>query len=567
MPQPPARTRAGRAQQGQRGPPPELLQREQADPGIRANRRPGRLRVVAPGGEEEATSSRSGCVVTCWSVSRRSSTKASRGRLPCSAFQAAISARRFRHLCTPVSLPCTSASRTSQWSRMRRANSPSLVVTSTLREGSATRRRSSSTLPYGAWSAIQPASSAAIHSRRTSSSAWPRRAISASPAATPPRRAPRAPAPVAQDLRAWDPVRDGAQEHRHLPAAQDHRAQRAERHEGAVGGRLVSGHTCGQVRRLVSKYSRRPSQQTPSKSSARMSGIVMAGHRTDANRAEEGAPPPHKRPTFQPSTAGLPLAPSRRSWPHWSATSARGRRPARAACRRWTSGSWGLEDEATRLRAEVAALQDEIRWLTGQDEEPAGWLSRGWVRASLLLTAVGMISLVPLPYLLNLDTPGPHADPAPPRVPAPGPDRAPARPPPQAAARDAPPARPASPRPRFPSPRVPVRGRPPGAAPRPRPPRAPRAPAVGRHRRLARARREPLGRAGPRKRPAHTDSAATPAAVAASGTRSRSSPSRRRSARPATRPARCRARSPPGWPRRSSRSAVRGSGRSSWRAR
>ena len=73
----------------------------------------------------------------------------------------------------------------------------------------------------------------------------------------------------------------------------------------------------------------------------------------------------------------------------------------------------GLEDEATHLRAEVAALQEEIRWLTGQDEEPAGWFSRGWVRASVLLTAVGMVSLVSLPYLLNLDASVPNADPTP----------------------------------------------------------------------------------------------------------------------------------------------------------
>lgn len=73
----------------------------------------------------------------------------------------------------------------------------------------------------------------------------------------------------------------------------------------------------------------------------------------------------------------------------------------------------GLEDEATRLRAEVAALQEEIRWLSGQDEEPAGWLSRGWVRASLLLTAIGMVALVSLPYLFNLDASGPYADPTP----------------------------------------------------------------------------------------------------------------------------------------------------------
>ena len=72
-----------------------------------------------------------------------------------------------------------------------------------------------------------------------------------------------------------------------------------------------------------------------------------------------------------------------------------------------------LEDEATQLRAEVAALHEEIRWLTDQDEEPSGWLSRGWVRASLLLTAIGMVALVSLPYLLNLDASGPNADPTP----------------------------------------------------------------------------------------------------------------------------------------------------------
>jgi hypothetical protein len=72
-----------------------------------------------------------------------------------------------------------------------------------------------------------------------------------------------------------------------------------------------------------------------------------------------------------------------------------------------------LEDEATQLRAEVAALQEEIRWLTGLDEDEHGWLARGWVRASLLLTAVGMVALVSLPYLLHLDASGPNADPTP----------------------------------------------------------------------------------------------------------------------------------------------------------
>jgi len=98
-----------------------------------------------------------------------------------------------------------------------------------------------------------------------------------------------------------------------------------------------------------------------------------------------------------------------------------------------------LDDEATHLRAEVAALQDEIRWLTGEDEEPPGWLARGWVRASLLLTAVGMVALVSLPYLLHLDASSPH-DPTPsaPARPAPAAPRATVAPAPvKAAAQDA----------------------------------------------------------------------------------------------------------------------------------
>ncbi|MGH7385576.1 MAG: hypothetical protein ACREKG_10360 [Candidatus Rokuibacteriota bacterium] len=66
-----------------------------------------------------------------------------------------------------------------------------------------------------------------------------------------------------------------------------------------------------------------------------------------------------------------------------------------------------LEDEATRLRAEVAALQDDLRWLAGDDEKEPGWLARGWVRASLLLATVGVVVLVSLPYLLHLDASAP----------------------------------------------------------------------------------------------------------------------------------------------------------------
>jgi hypothetical protein len=154
----------------------------------------------------------------------------------------------------------------------------------------------------------------------------------------------------------------------------------------------------------------------------------------------------------------------------FSAGPAAGARPPSALDARLAS----LEDEATQLRAEVAALQEEIRWLTGQDEEPPGWLERGWVRASLLLTAVGMVALVSLPYLLHVDASRPHADPTPiaSARPAPAAPRATAVPAPvKAAARDEVPA----PTPaRVRAPEVPEPARilsaeaHPGAAPRPR---------------------------------------------------------------------------------------------------
>lgn len=128
-----------------------------------------------------------------------------------------------------------------------------------------------------------------------------------------------------------------------------------------------------------------------------------------------------------------------------------------------------LEDEATRLRAEVAALQDEIRWLTGEDEVPPSWLARGWVRASLLLTAVGMVALVSLPYLLHLDDPT-HSAAARPAPAAPRATVAPA--PAKAAAQDAvlAPARVRAPEVPEPARILPVDAHP-GAAPRPRPAR------------------------------------------------------------------------------------------------
>lgn len=69
-----------------------------------------------------------------------------------------------------------------------------------------------------------------------------------------------------------------------------------------------------------------------------------------------------------------------------------------------------LEAEAAELRAEVAALQDDLRWLAGVDddaeEEPRflarGWLAAGWVRASLVLASVGIVSLASVPYLSHL---------------------------------------------------------------------------------------------------------------------------------------------------------------------
>jgi hypothetical protein len=78
-----------------------------------------------------------------------------------------------------------------------------------------------------------------------------------------------------------------------------------------------------------------------------------------------------------------------------------------------------LEEEARQLRAELAEMQDELRWLAGDEPESGGllsrgWLARGWVRASLLLATVGFVSLVSVPYLLHLlDPSGRPADPVP----------------------------------------------------------------------------------------------------------------------------------------------------------
>jgi hypothetical protein len=78
----------------------------------------------------------------------------------------------------------------------------------------------------------------------------------------------------------------------------------------------------------------------------------------------------------------------------------------------------GLEEEAARLRAQVAALQDEIRWLTGDEDDDRavlsdGWLARGWVRASMLMAVVGLVAFVSVPYVLHLfEAPAHRPDPA-----------------------------------------------------------------------------------------------------------------------------------------------------------
>ena len=80
-----------------------------------------------------------------------------------------------------------------------------------------------------------------------------------------------------------------------------------------------------------------------------------------------------------------------------------------------------LEAEAVELRAEVAALEDDLRWLAGVDddteEEPGflsrGWLAAGWVRASLVLASVGIVSLASVPYLSHLLDPSGTPEPLP----------------------------------------------------------------------------------------------------------------------------------------------------------
>jgi hypothetical protein len=65
-----------------------------------------------------------------------------------------------------------------------------------------------------------------------------------------------------------------------------------------------------------------------------------------------------------------------------------------------------LEEEAARLRAEVATLQDEIRWLTEEDAEgdhlSSGWHGRGWARAGMLMVVVGLVAVVSIPYVSHL---------------------------------------------------------------------------------------------------------------------------------------------------------------------
>ena len=69
-----------------------------------------------------------------------------------------------------------------------------------------------------------------------------------------------------------------------------------------------------------------------------------------------------------------------------------------------------LEAEAEDLRAEVAGLHADLRWLAGLDDDTdeapgflsRGWLAAGWARASLLLASVGLVALVSVPYLSHV---------------------------------------------------------------------------------------------------------------------------------------------------------------------
>src|SRR5882724_5089896 len=167
-----------------------------------------------------------------------------------------------------------SASFTRQSSRMRRANSPSLVVTSTVRSGSPTSRRSSSSPQYGTLHPIQPARSALIHSRRSSSSV-----LVSSPPSCPARGSAttslsRTPS---QSRRMSASGRPSLMARRSSGISQPvMMTGRSRRNAGRTSSPDTgsSGHTFAAVRRLVSKYSAMPSHRTPSKSRARMSAVV-----------------------------------------------------------------------------------------------------------------------------------------------------------------------------------------------------------------------------------------------------------------------------------------------------
>src|SRR5262249_2335419 len=170
-----------------------------------------------------------------------------------------------------------------------------------------------------------------------------------------------------------------------------------------------------------SKYSRSPSQHTPSKSSARMSVTVTAGHPPDADRVTSLAWSFRNRLTFQSSTAGVPLAPLEGAMGSFGRKISMPPATTRASAPSLDERLANLESEADRLRAELANLQDDIRWLAGDDDEEdgdpsflsRGLLARGWVRASFLLAVAGLVGLVSVPYLFHVLDPssGHTADP------------------------------------------------------------------------------------------------------------------------------------------------------------
>src|SRR6266850_2756680 len=220
----------------------ELLKGEQADPVVRAGSRPGRLRVVAPGSEEEAhvvqIRMRGHVLERLETVLHEGEPGPAPvlglpGRDQRAEIQAFVHARLLAlHVREPHAPAVEDAPREGtllgrdQHASRRLGHEAAELVDAPVwsMERDPARLVGGDPLAPHLVERVAEAGDQRVAGRR------PRRdELGAHPL------------PAAQDLRARNPSRDGAEEHRHLPAAQDHRAQRAERHEGAVGGRLVLG--------------------------------------------------------------------------------------------------------------------------------------------------------------------------------------------------------------------------------------------------------------------------------------------------------------------------------------